>query len=316
MLTRYDVTGRHTPHPTWAHPAERGTARIAKLLLTAVLLCMSPTFAEATTTVPLNTGYNHGSFVPYPAFTGTGSSNIADNYWINIASYPTTTPPIGVSWVLPPGGWAPPFPNSHWISAWKVRPGPATSGALFQYPAYTIFRKCFCLSPNFKNASLTFRMRGDDNFQAWFNSILNVALPATPSNHWPAAPIAGSLPSAPQWFKVGRNCLFVLLEDAGGAMGFDLVGSITADGLAEQPAVGPNQTFGCPCPDSIGHPQGSAADEQQTIREIVAVAEERLANRLAMQAAASRNGASSLLRATPWLQTSLLTSGGSRRPRT
>lgn len=274
MLPRHKVTHRHTWYPDWANLAKHRAPLAAKLLL-AAFLCTVPVAAKATTTTPLNTGYNHGIFAPYAPFSGPG--NVADNYWINIASYPTTNPPIGSSWVLPQGGWAVPFPNTHWISAWKTSAGP--SGLTPQYPAYTIFRKCFCLSPNFKNATLSFRMRADDHFQVWFNSILNVALPPTPSNHWPGATVAASLPSAPSWFKTGRNCIFVLLEETGGHMGFDLLGSIQADGLAEQPAFGPAQTFGCPCGDSIQGTLGVTEADQRIVSDIAHIAEERLASR-------------------------------------
>lgn len=282
MLHRSTVVLRRTRHRASAHSAPGWEKRAAKLLLVA-LLCTIPVAAKATTTTPLNTGFNHGIFAPYAPFSGPG--NVADNYWINIASYPTTNPPIGSSWVLPQGGWAAPFPNTHWISAWKTSAGP--SGLTPQYPAYTIFRKCFCLSPNFKNATLSFRMRADDHFQVWFNSILNVAIPPTPSNHWPGAQIASSLPSAPQWFKAGRNCIFVLLEETGGHMGFDLLGSIQADGLSEQPAFGSSQTFGCPCGDSIQGIQGMAEADQRIISDIAHIAEERLASRSGRRLATS-----------------------------
>ncbi|HEX2076875.1 MAG TPA: hypothetical protein VHG08_04175 [Longimicrobium sp.] len=240
-----------------------------------------------------------------------------DNYWINIASYPTSGPPIGPSRILPVAPpWAQPFPfplplQTRWISAWPTFFSPPNTSV--QNPAYTIFRKCFCLSPNFKNASLSFRVRADDNIQVWFNTILNTALAPTIGNWSPNLAPRVSLPSTPNWFRVGRNCIYVLLEDFGGHMGFDMEGTIQADGLAEQPAAGVAQTFPCACGDSIKHPQAAAAEEQQVIRQIATIAEERLSRRAAMQAARTP-GTPFSRRETPWPQSRLLTSGWSRRP--
>src|SRR5687767_10123299 len=103
MLPRHDVPRRHTRHHARTRSATRRAPRATQLLLAALLLCVRPTTAEATTTVPLNTGYNHSPFVLYPPFSSPGV--VADNYWINIASYPTTNPAIGPSWVLPQGAW-------------------------------------------------------------------------------------------------------------------------------------------------------------------------------------------------------------------
>jgi hypothetical protein len=289
MSHRSTAIPKRTRHRASVHSARR-EKRAATLLL-AALLCIAPVAADATTTVPLNTGYNHWLFQPYQVVTNP-TSNTPDQYWINIASYLTTNPPIGPSWVLqvPSSAWAQPLPGppqSHWISAWKTALNPAVPP--FQYPAYTIFRKCFCLSPNFKKetATLSFQMRADDNFQVWFNSILNVARPPTPANHWPGAQIVSSLPSAPHWFKAGRNCIYVLLEDTGGHMGFTLSGTFQADGLAEQPALGPAQTFRCPCGDSIQGIQGMADADQHIISEIAHIAEERLASRNGLRLATS-----------------------------
>jgi hypothetical protein len=247
---------------------------IATLVLGAI-----PGAAEGQTTVPLNTGYNHAVFAPYPAAPPVPTlSNVPDNYWINIASYPTTAPPVGPSWVLPAqAAWAAPLPGSHWISAWRTPNSP--SGASAANPGYTIFRKCFCLLPNYRNPTLSFRARADNRIQAWFNSITNVALPAAVGN-FNGTPLP-SQPSNPNWFRAGRNCLYVLVEDMGGLMGFNLAGTIQADGLLPLPAAGTAQTFGgCQCPGATAGVEVRAADEEQrTLLEIRRVAEERRVNR-------------------------------------
>jgi hypothetical protein len=252
--------------------------RSISILFTALLLllCALDHTTLAATTVPLNTGYDHASFAPYLPVT-TVTSNRNDNYWINIASYPPTTPPVASSWVLfiPPAPWLPAFPASHWISARNAVASP--SGTSRETPAYTIFRKCFCLLPNYKNATLAFQVRADDTIQVWFNTQLNVALQPTLGN-WNFGTPLSSLPSNANWFRVGKNCIYVLLEDIGGQMGFDLAGTIQADGLAPVPAFGPNQTFDCPCRTGTADQASSlrgADDEGRLLRELVKIAEER-----------------------------------------
>ncbi|HEX7241085.1 MAG TPA: hypothetical protein VF263_12505 [Longimicrobiaceae bacterium] len=252
------------------------SVRASALLLLSVV---AP--AGAQTIVPLNTGYNHAVFTPYgPAGI---PSVIKDNYWINIASYPPTAPPVAPSWVLPVSpSWVPAFPNTRWIGARNTTSSPP--GTSVQNPAYSIFRKCFCLLPNFKNASLKFQVRADDQIQVWFNTVLNVALPPTVGN-WSGSPLS-SKPSAPNWFRVGMNCIYVLVEDTGGHMGFDMAGTIQADGLSPLPAFGVDRTFDCPCRDSAQVVQGSGAraqdvrarvadEDQRIVSEIIRIAQER-----------------------------------------
>jgi hypothetical protein len=251
-------------------------ARPVAILVT--LLALSPLtlghLALGQTIVPLNTGYNHAIFAPYPSVT-TFTSTINDNYWINIASYPPTNPPVASSWVLQQQApWLPAFPSTNWISARHTIASPP--GTSVDNPAYTIFKKCFCLLPNFKNASLSFQVRADDTIQVWFNTQLNKALLPSLGNY-NAAPLQ-SLPSNPAWFHVGRNCIYVLLEDFGGFMGFDLTGTIQATGLSPLPAFGADQSFDCPCRAAASGAAASksAADgDQAVVREILRIAEER-----------------------------------------
>ena len=239
-------------------------------LLGALLLLSNSAIAQ--TTVPLNTGYNHPVFNPY-------SPTTQDQYWINIASYPTTTPAIGPAWAIPPSsGWAPALPGTTWISARNSFTSAA--GTSPENPSYTIFRKCFCLLPGYKEPKLSFQVRADDTIQIWLNSQMNQVL----------APSWGNLNGTPlsaattKGFRVGKNCVYVLLEDIYyGAMGFDLEGTISALGLLPMPAAGAGQSFE-PCACRSGGPVGvadsaSAArvqdSDEQVIREIVRLAETR-----------------------------------------
>lgn len=235
----------------------------------ALMIAAVPAAARSQTTVPLNTGYNHAMFAAYPP--ASSPSTIADNYWINISSFPTTNPAVGPSWVLQAqSAWAAPFPDSRWISARNTASSaPGVSGS---NPGYTIFRKCFCLLPNFKNPTLSFQVRADNQVQVWFNSVLNVALPPSVGNF--NSPPLASQPSSPNWFRTGPNCIYVLVEDQGVLTGFDLAGTIQAEGLLPLPAAGTAQDFGCSCPGGTGR-SGATKTDEETVAQIRRIAEER-----------------------------------------
>lgn len=247
---------------------------VIPIALTASLLCGA---AFGATTVPLNTGYDHSSFMPYPSVLNP-TSTTNDSYWINIASYPPTTPQPAASWVLKYPGlpWFPALPSTNWISARQtVASPPGTSSS---NPAYTIFRKCFCLLPHFTQPSATFTLRADDTVQVWFNSQLNVMLPPTQGHY--NGPVLTSLPSNPSWFHTGRNCIYVLVEDFGGYMGFDLDGTIQANGLMPLPAAGSGQQFQCPCETPIVGSSSRAArsavkSEDEVVEALKRIAEQR-----------------------------------------
>lgn len=241
----------------------------------AVLLLNTFAFGQ----VVLNTGYNHSAFSAYlpPAPVSTTQ----DQYWINIASYPTL--PTAPAWVIQKaGGWAFAFPNTNWI-------GPRTTfasatGTNTENPSYTIFRKCFCLLPGYNSVKLSLsQIRADDTIQIWLNSQVNQVL----------APSWGNLNGVPlsagtsNGFHVGKNCVYVLVEDYyGGAMGFDLVGSVQGNGVLPLPAAGVGQSFepcACRSQGSVGPDPRRTAElndnDEQVIRELVKTAESRRAEK-------------------------------------
>lgn len=265
--------------------------KVNLIAVLAALLLLSNS-ANAQTTVPLNTGYNHSIFTPYaPVF---GPSNTLDQYWINIASYPpTTTPPVWPAFVIQ-SAWVPPLPGTNWISARNTWASGA--GVNPDNPGYTIFRKCFCLLPGYKDAKLSFELRADDSIQVWLNTQTNQVLAPTWGNHSGPTLKAGT----DRGFRVGKNCIYVLLEDYyGGAMGFDLLGSVSAFGLLPTPAAGTGQSFEpCACksqgPVAVAEASsklkvGVASalkvedDDGQIISEIVKVAEARRATKQKMR---------------------------------
>jgi hypothetical protein len=234
----------------------KSITRITRIAALLVALLTFHSHAAATTTLPLNTGYNHPIWTPYSPV------GVQDNYWINIASYSPTSPPPSPapSFVIPWSGWAPPLPGSGWISARNTRnSAPGTS----QYdPAYTLFRKCFCLLPGFKEARLKFSARADDSIEVWLNTHLNKVLSASYGNFNPTDPPLSA--GTDKGFRVGKNCLYALVEDKGGAMGFNLAGDVSAMGLLSMPAAGVAQSF-APCACRTGHPGLlDSADQRDT----------------------------------------------------
>lgn len=253
--------------------------KVVSLIIVLAVSLIAP-MVSAQSSVPLNTGYNYAIYGPYPAVT-TAVSTTKDDYWINIASYPPTSPTVGPAFVLQsPSSWLPPFPSSNWIGARNTTTSdPSTNLA---NPAYTIFRKCFCLSAGYSNPQISFRARADDTLQVWLNSQINVLLPPQLGSF--NGPALTSLPSNPAWFHGGLNCVYALVEDTyGGLMGFDLEGTVQAVGLGAQPAFGVNQTFACPCTASSGpnpNDGGAEANDNRVVAALIEIAEQRRLERL------------------------------------
>jgi hypothetical protein len=123
--------------------------RISSIATIFALLTLS-NLAKAATSVPLNTAWGYWTSLVYSPFPGAVSIT-KDAYWINISSFPTTTPPIGSSFFINTTGtpWAPAMTytsggvswGSDWISAWSSNP--SQPGTTLSNPSYTIFRKYF-----------------------------------------------------------------------------------------------------------------------------------------------------------------------------
>jgi hypothetical protein len=131
---------------------------------------------------------------------------------------------------------------------------------------------------------LQFTVRADDTIQVWFNTQLNVVLPASPGSF--GGPVITSLPSNPAWFRPGRNCLYVLVENYGGYMGFDMQGVIQAYGLMPGAAAGAIQQFPCPCvsgptaPRELAATSRSSVTDDEVVNALKAIAERRRLDRV------------------------------------
>jgi hypothetical protein len=234
--------------------------------------------ALGQTVLPLNTGFNHS--------TGSIYLGGADNYWINLATSPPTSPPTAPSWVIPhQPPWLQPMPpvtgipGTNWISAWNTIGGqvdPVTKIGT------SLFRKCFCLM-SFKDARLEFDIRADDNIIVYLNTALNIIIPSSPGQHANPVPLSAVTTDQTK-FRIGINCLYVFLEDTGGYMGFNLRGTMRAFGLMPMLAMGTETSFapcGCDFSARVGAKPGvrTKFDDRQVVQEILRAAEARHAAR-------------------------------------
>jgi len=136
---------------------------------------------------------------------------------------------------------------------------------------------------SFTQAKLLFDVRADDNITVWLNTTLNTILPAT-QGHYSGTPLQAGTTDQTK-FKIGVNCIYVLVEDLGGYMGLDLRGYMSAYGLLPMPASGTATSFApCGCdfaPKGGGvNPAAKAETGDQTVvQEIIKIAESRQAAR-------------------------------------
>jgi hypothetical protein len=240
----------------------------------AILIFGALTFA---TTVPLTTGYDKWAATLYPI-------GARDDYWTVMNTFPN--PNIN-AWVHANTGLPPQFPGSNWINAWNTTI--SAPGVSATYPGYAIFRECFCLEPGFQNPVMNFTAQGDDVLSMWINgtTLSNIIVPPTPFG-------STATVNKTTGFRVGANCIYALIEDYHGRTGFDLKGDMSAIGLLQYPAKGPNQvpSFGqCNCPTGNDHipngptslqtKQAAGVDfDKAVIQEIMKYAEIRKAERL------------------------------------
>jgi hypothetical protein len=109
--------------------------------------------------------------------------------------------------------------------------------------------------PNFQNPRIQFSIRSDDSVQVWLNTQTTTLLAPSPANFGNAAYSPPPFTDASK-FRVGRNCIYVLVEDVGNIYGFDLVGNVSALGVMPTAGAGTEVSF-APCSCSSG-PAGPA----------------------------------------------------------
>jgi hypothetical protein len=222
------------------------------------LTLLGASSAAISQSLPLDTGLNYSNFT-VSSYSG---SPLLDQYWIKVASSSTMTPTAG--FVIPAHQAWQTLPSS--IGGQSSWVGPTPTGASPSgQTTFAIFRKCFCLMPGYKQAQMSFKMRGDDGIGVWLNSFNNniVAYQGGSFN----GPAINGPATAPQ-FQTGRNCLYVLVVDTGSVVtGFNLAGTVSAYGLMPMAAAGTGASFKpCTCEGP------AAASEQATIKALVTVA--------------------------------------------
>jgi hypothetical protein len=251
-----------------------------KTLFAAAAIWASMSTAALSQTLPLNTGFDHGNLALY-------APGAQDQYWIKIASYepPATgnaTIPVAAAWTYGTNSnWQAPISfgtapvlGSRWIGP---HPSPASPGGVsFSNPGYSIYRKCFCMLQGFQNAKIDISIMADDVVHVWLNDV-NRTLVAPAGGHFNSgAPLTNT--NKNPGIKVGRNCIYVLVEEVNGDTGFDLAGAVSVDsgGMMPLPAAGPDMTFApCQCLNPSGPSPSAAWDADSAIRAIVAFAEAR-----------------------------------------
>jgi hypothetical protein len=166
--------------------------------------------------LPIATGYNYATSSTY----GIGNP---DPNWTVVADPDPYTSEPRPAWVIGAhSAWKPALPDSQWISS---------------YPSYSdntngeyIFESCFCLREGFGTPTLDLSLRADDEAVVFFNGHI---LGVTPGTSYDEPNPTQVTMSAADFFRVGRNCIRVAVENVSQvAMGFNLAGSIATPGLA------------------------------------------------------------------------------------
>jgi PKD repeat protein len=173
----------------------------------------------------INTGFNNAIGSVYPV-------GAADANWTVVADPdPNTTEPRPAFVISAHPAWQPALPNTQWISSYSSASDETNGPYTFQY--------CFCLRDGFSNPVLNLSLRADDQAQVFLNGTgPGELIGVTPNpSHNTQSPFQITPPPARK-FRVGRNCITVVVNNIGAvAMGLNLSGSITTDGLGlDRPA--------------------------------------------------------------------------------
>lgn len=177
----------------------------------------------STSTVILNTGYDH-------LRRGVYAIGEADAFWqvTQDTDGQSNEPRAATAILQMPQAWHDPEPGSQWISS--------RSTAQQNVNGAYVFETKFCLLEGWSNAELGLTVRADDQADVYLNDALILQTPEGTFwyNHEPAS-ITVNLQSR---FRTGANSLKVQVNNIHSvAMGLDLVGSVTGNGLAlERPS--------------------------------------------------------------------------------
>lgn len=168
-----------------------------------------------TDSLLISTGWN-----PY-----SGSLHAPGQYttfWQVIADpSPNTTEPRPASVITKHTAWSGPLGTSQWISSYPSANND-TNGTY-------VFQTCFCVKDGARNVRLIFDILADDRARVYLNGVLIGSTPTSGAFQNPATHIDTNIT---QIVKPGRNCIKVEVDNTNNvAMGLDLSGYITADGI-------------------------------------------------------------------------------------
>ena len=147
---------------------------------TIFALFVFSTLAFATTTVPLNSGYNHWWGTTYGTLPSPAGLPKQEDYWINVSTAGNFIPSFAIT---KHPAWANPGGLSTWVNFQNTAnsiPGTNPSN-----PRYFIYRKCFCLLQGYSKPVIKFTIRADDSVAVWLNTITNPVINPSPGNFRP-----------------------------------------------------------------------------------------------------------------------------------
>jgi hypothetical protein len=173
-----------------------------------------------TSSVSLNTGFDHTSGGLYPA-------GAADPFWTVVADPDVgTTEPRPATVIHPNQAWASALPNSGWISAYPT----ATNNLTGNYDLET----SFCLLPNWSDVSLELCLRADDWAEVYLNGTL---IATTPNPSYDTVSPTCVHTTNQSLFVTGTNIVRVrMISSDGDLTGVNVAGQVTGAGLVlEEP---------------------------------------------------------------------------------
>ena len=175
----------------------------------------------STDSLLISTGWD-----PYnEALHSTGSYT---TFWQVIGDpSPSTTEPRPASVIAKHPAWDGPLGTSKWISSYPSANND-TNGTY-------VFQTCFCVKEDAKNVRLIFDLLADDRARVYINGNQIAATPLSLAFKNPATKVDTNIT---RYIKPGKNCIRVEVDNTNSvAMGFDLNGYITADGIGLERSV-------------------------------------------------------------------------------
>lgn len=168
----------------------------------------------ATASVAINTGYDQVGGVALPI-------GATDTFWTVIADPDAgTTEPRPATTVLKHPAWANPLPGSQWISSYPSQADNLNGEYDFQF--------CFCLKDGFTLPHLHLDGYADDTADVYLNGTYVGHI-----NCYATSCLSTIDVTDPTLFHAGQNCVKVAVHNLGAvAMGLDLTGSVTANGIS------------------------------------------------------------------------------------